>query len=279
MSTPRSDLASLQRDVLRLCTETVPPEDAMSRLGDRRVWSVYRGMVRRRLLGELKTAYKRTAAALGETHFVAAFDHFMQGDPPQERFFYRVPAAFEPSASAFVSELLRRDPSVPRFAEDLLHYEAARWLVSDLDDRVTDADQVGELNFDGVPVASPALRLLRLGHAVHRKPDAEGGYPEGAFFVAVHRAADDEPVRAWTLSRVTFALLQCVSDGRPSLTAAVQEVAQAQGVAVDEAFLEALCETLATFHERRVLLGSRPATPAGVHARDHEPDRDGSGGT
>lgn len=258
-------LPRMQRDVLRLCTEHTAPDEVLSRLGDRDIWHVYRGMVRRRLLSELKIAYKRTLAAVGEPLFVAAFEHFMATDPPRARFFHRVPASFEPSAASYFESRCQGDAAVPAWALDLLRYEAARWTVSDLDDRVPDADAVGELNFDGVPVVNPALRLLALGHAVHRKPHADGSYEAGDFFVALHRAGDAEPVRAWSLTRVVFALLQSMVTTPRSLTEAIQAVTAEQGVALNETFLDRLCGTLAQFHERRVILGSRaPREPRGA---------------
>lgn len=249
----------MQQDVLRLCVEPTAADDVLARLGDPRIWNIYRGMVRRRLLSELKIAYRRTADAVGDAVFEAAFEHVMATDPPKARFFHRVPAAFEPSASAFLAAAVEREPSLPPHAVDLLRYEAARWAVSDLDDRVPDAASVGELNFDGVPVLNPALRLLSLAHAVHREPQADGGYEAGEFFVALHRAADDEPVRAWSLSPVVHSLLAFITMTPASLTVAIQAVTRTHGIALTETFLDGLCGTLAQFHERRLLLGSRAA--------------------
>lgn len=245
-------LVDLERDVQRLCLATAAPTDTLERLGDARVWGVYRDMVRRRLLSELKHAYRRTHAAVGDSLFREAFTHYMAETPPRERYFHAIPAGFEATARAFFQD----HPAAPAHACDLVSYEAARWAVSDLDDRIPDPEGVGELSFDGRPVISPALRVLRLGHPVQRTAPEEG-YPQGTFYVALHRASDDQPVKAWSLNRVAYQLLLELQREPESLTCAIQTLSQSLSIAIDQPFLDGLCATLADFCERRIVLGSR----------------------
>lgn len=247
-------LVDLQRDVLRVCTEADTPREPLARLGDERIWGIYRGMVRRRLLGELKHAYKRSHAAAGDALFLDAFAHYMATDPPRARYFHAVPGTFERSAVAFFGSA----EGAPAFLPDLVRFEAARWAVSDVDDRISEPDAVGELSFDGRPVLNPALRLLALDYAVHRKAE-EGRYEQGRYYVALHRGGDDQPVRVWNLNRVGHALLVELQREPRSMTEAVQALATRLKIAVDDSFLEGLCTTLADFSERRILLGSRAA--------------------
>ena len=84
---------------------------------------------------------------------------------------------------------------------------------------------------------------------------AEGGYPAGEIYLCVHRKPDEKKARTWKLNGVTHDLMLRFRDSEDSVTQAVQRVATAREVAVDEAFIEGLCTVLADFIERGVILG------------------------
>ncbi|MDD9970835.1 MAG: hypothetical protein OXR73_31650 [Myxococcales bacterium] len=249
---PAEGLVALQQDVQQVCLATAPPSTALARLGDERIWLLYREMVRRRLYGELKNALRRTYAEAGEALFSDAFARHLAEDPPHDRRFYGIVACFAKTA---IAHFAQTEAAAPHLA-DLARFEATRWEVSDLDGRLDSSISVGELNFDGRPILSPALRVLSLRHAVHFKP-RDGAYRSGRFFLAVHRASDELPVRQWTLNRSTYELIRDLqANPDHTLTEAVQAVSRKLQVVVDEPFLDGLCTVLSDFVERRILLGS-----------------------
>jgi hypothetical protein len=244
-------LVDLQRAAVELCCGPEPSSERLAALGDERIWRLYRELIRKRLLGELRIALPRTHEAAGSETFARAFDHHMQSDSPRTRFFHAVVGAFADSAAP----LFRADPALPPQLGDLCAYEAALWTVSDLDDRVP--PNVAEFAFDRPPLLAPALRLLALRFAVHAPP-APSGYEPSEFYLCIHRRPEEKQAKTWTLNALTFALMRRF-ESEPLLRVdeAVQRIAAERGIAVDEAFLDRLCTVLADFIERGILLGSR----------------------
>lgn len=244
-------IAEVERAAVRVCFGTEASREDLRVLGDERIWRVYRDMVRKRLREECGLGLKRTAAAAGEA-FERAFVAHLAENPPRTRFFREIVMTFAASAGP----RFRADTALPAYVADLCAWEAALWEVGDLDDRVP-APVPLEFAFDRVPVLAPALRLLRLGHAVHEKPDASGGYAVRETHLCVHRRAEDRSARTWTLDPVMHALLVRFGRGGETVTDAIQHVTRERGVAVDQRFVDGLCTVLADFLERGVLLGSR----------------------
>ena len=244
-------LIDLQRAAVELCCGPSPTSEQVAAIGDERVWRLYRELIRKRLLGELKIALKRTYAAAGAEAFERAFDQHLQTDPPRTRYFHGVVGEFVRSAVP----LFRSSPGLAPYVGDLAEYEGALWAVADLDDRVPSAP--AEFAFDRPPWLAPALRVLALRHAVHVAPEPSG-YANAETYLCIHRRPDETTARTWTLTAVTFALMQRFLEA-PSATVseAVQEVARERGIVVDQAFVDGLCTVLADFIERGILLGSR----------------------
>jgi hypothetical protein len=245
-------LIDVQRAAVELCCGPEPSSEQVAALGDERVWRLYRELIRKRLLGELRIALKRTYAAAGAEPFARAFEQHLREGPPRTRFFHALVAEFVRDAAP----LFRSDPGLPPYLGDLAEYEAALWTVSDLDDRAP--PQVAEFAFDRPPVLAPAQRLLALRHAVHVVAQGVDGYQRADVYLCVHRRPDEKRAKTWTLNAVTFALMQHFSRS-PEATVgdAVQQVARERGIAVDQNFLDGLCTVLADFIERGILLGSR----------------------
>lgn len=239
-------LIDTQRAILELCFRSQPPEAALSALGERRQWLLYREMVRERLLREIKFALPRTAAlctpAVLEETFVWQLEHA----PPRTRYFREV-------VRAFVEGALSRwaaDTSLHPACRDMARYELALWDVSDADARPRVAPQ--EFAFDRVPVVSGALALLEVEHAVHL-PDC----PPGTHYLCVHRQHDAERPRAFCLTRPTYRLLEALCAGERTVSDSVRQLAAAAGVRIDAAYLDGLCATLAQLLEVGIVLGSR----------------------
>jgi hypothetical protein len=242
-----------------VCFQAQPSEALLAELGDRRGWLLYRELVRDRLRKELHFALPRTRRAAGEAAFERVFEQHLDRDPPRTRFFREVVLEFVKSAvPAF-----RADAALPPWLADLALYEGARWEVSDLDARLDEsAGAVQEFAFERAPVLSPALRLLALAHPVHEAPQAKGRYEARASYVCVHRSADADKPRTWTLNHSTYALLSMwQADPALSVTAGVHALSRERGTVVDATFVDGLCGVLAEFIEAGILLGSRAGSP------------------
>ena len=66
-------LIDVERRVVRTCFSPEADTEDLRALGDERIWSIYRDMVRARLLGECKQALPRTLKAAGAESFERAF--------------------------------------------------------------------------------------------------------------------------------------------------------------------------------------------------------------
>lgn len=245
-------LIDLQRRAVELCCAREAGDEQLQALGDERIWRLYRELIRNRLRGELKVALKRTYAAAGAQAFERAFEHHMQTDPPRSRFFHGVVSDFVQSAVPF----FRADPSLPSHLGDLAEYEGALWAVSDLPDAAPEIST--EFAFDRRAVLSPALRLLALQYAVHRNPQKSGAYERISVYLCLHRRPEEKTAKRWELNAVSFDLMQRLQqDEAPVVSEAVQQVAAARSIPVDEKFLDRLCTVLATFIDGGIILGAR----------------------
>jgi hypothetical protein len=244
-------LIDLQRQVVEVCLGPEPSAEQLASLGDARIWRIYRDAIRKRLHGELEVAFKRTRAAAGEAAFERAFEHFLRCDPPRARFFHAVVGCFADSAVPFLSA----EPGVPARVADLCAYEAALWAVSDLPDRTPEA--VAEFGFDKQPVLASALRLLCLRSEVLSEDASQSATEPAQHFLCVHRRPEDKKARTHRLNAVGYDLMQRFVQGEQTVAQAVEAVATARSIAVDEPFLDGLCTMLADFIDRGVILGGR----------------------
>jgi hypothetical protein len=247
------NLADLQRAVLELGFGPEPSAAEYAALGDARVWSIYRELIRRRLRGELEYALPRTRAAAGDRDFERAFQHFLRTQPPRTRFFHAIVGSFAASAIPW----LRAASSVPDHAADLCAYEAALWTVADLAER-PDQPALGEFDFERVPVMSTTLRLLHLRYPVHTQASVTELARPGAFYLCVYRPRGATKPAHFVLNAMGFALTERFTRGTETASEAIRQLALERGVVVDAAFLDGLCGMLADFLERGIILGGSP---------------------
>ncbi|HEX7478192.1 MAG TPA: hypothetical protein VF331_10325 [Polyangiales bacterium] len=243
-------LVNAERKVQAVCLRAQPDEATLAQLGDRRVWLIYREMVRSRLREEIELGLSRTCRAAGSAAVGQALERYLEVAPPRTRLFREVACHFARS----VAPWWRADPSVPAYLAELCAYEAAVWEVADLDARVESA--IAEFAFDKAPVLSPALRLLQLSYVVHQIPSDEAQYAAETCWIAVHRPADDQRVQPWRLNQLTYDLLARWQVGGVTITQATEQVARAHGRAVDATFVDGLCTVLADFIDKGIILGS-----------------------
>jgi hypothetical protein len=75
--------------------------------------------------------------------------------------------------------------------------------------------------------------------------------------LCVYRRPEDKAARTFVLNPTLHALMVALEPGELTLTQAVQRVAQARKLRVDQPFIDGLCTVLADFSERGLLLGSK----------------------
>ncbi|UJR86180.1 putative DNA-binding domain-containing protein [Sandaracinus amylolyticus] len=235
-------VAELQRAMQRVCFDRAPSPEDLALLGSERAL-LYRDLVRSRLRELVSKVLPKTEAAIGRARTSALFDGFLAEAPPRSRFFREV-------IPDFVSFALLRIEG-PAHARDVLALESTRW---ELAWRAGETpDEIVEFDLEKTPVPHPTLRVLALGHAVHRDVDPP---PAGAFFVSVHRRPD-HVVETRTLDATSFALVRAWARGdRPAIDG-VREVLAAEGRAPDAAFVEKMSALLTALLEAGALLGSR----------------------
>ncbi|AKF10410.1 putative DNA-binding domain-containing protein [Sandaracinus amylolyticus] len=233
-------VADLQRAMQRVCFDAAPSREDLALVGSERAL-LYRELVRSRLRELVSKVLPKTEAALGRARTSALFDAFLAEAPPRSRFFREV----IPELVAFAL------PRVEGHARDVLLLESTRWELAWRAGEVH--GDVVELDLEKIPVAHPTLRVLALGHAVHRDVEPP---PAGAFFVCVHRRPD-HVVETRTLDATSFALVRAWARGdRPAIDG-VREVLAAEGRAPDQAFVEKMSALLTALLEAGALLGSR----------------------
>jgi len=240
-------LVDVQRELVRLCFAAQPPLPAAGEGG----LLVYRELVRERMLGQLRVALPRSCALLPEGALERAVALHLAHEPPRTRYFRELVGCFVASALP----ACQADASLDPACGDLLRYELALWELLDCEEHPADSHGSvrEEFSFDKRPVTSAALRLLTVSHSVH----LPGELQAGTYFLCLHRPSDAERPVTYTLTKVTHAFLQQLMRGEDTLTHTVKQLATQSGATIDTAYLDALCETLAQFLERGILLGSR----------------------
>jgi hypothetical protein len=247
-------LLELERAATALCMGGAPSQPELAALGDPRIWALYREMVQNRLRGELKIALRKSCDALSEPGLSRVFEAWLQQAPPRSRPFHGIVEDF----ACFAANFVRADTALPAWTADLITYEAALWAVGDMDDRLT--APVQDLAFDAPPCFTPARRLIALEHAVHEgdgPKNRSNSYEKADVRLCVYRRPEDKAARTFVLNPTLYALMVALEPGELTLTQAVQRVAQARKLRVDQPFIDGLCTVLADFSERGLLLGSK----------------------
>lgn len=246
------NLREYQRAVLRVSLASEADAADLRALQDERVYGLYRHMIRTRLLGMTKVAFKQASAALASEAFDACFARYLAACPPRSPYIRDVVADFGPFAGADRALLA----SGPPFLADLLAFEEHKWRLAYLPGTYPRPGDEGlrELDFEGRPVWNFSLRLLPLSYAVQLSADA----PEPcAGVLLMYRPCGVDEVR-WYLGEPFFVALVRRSFGcDESLAELVQREAAARGEAVDAPLLEGLATSLTLALERGLLLGVR----------------------
>lgn len=244
-------LSEVQRAFLSICFDPVPARADLDMLsGERQRWLVYRDMVRARLRDMAAVGLPRTRKTLGEARFDRAFTRYLAEDPPRSRYIRDV----VPHFVCHATRAWEGDAELPAHLPDLARYEAAKWVVADEEEPTAAAT---EFDFDKPAVFTPAHRLLRLRHAVHRAEDDPRFAEPVPIQLLVYRRKDGKRAHTWSCNAVTADLIERWAAGEQTVSEAIRTVAEQRGLVVDQRFLDGLCTVLADFIERGIVLGSR----------------------
>ncbi|MDQ3033501.1 MAG: putative DNA-binding domain-containing protein [Myxococcota bacterium] len=242
-------IAELQRAMSRVCFDPTPSERDLELLGMERA-RLYRDMVRSRLRELISVALPWTERTLGRAATTELFRAFLAEAPPRSRYFREVVPAF----LAFVRPRLE-GPMYPEHARDVATLEGTRWELGWREGQIE--EPIGELALESVPVPSPTLRVLTLGHDLHRAdPMATETPAKGTYFVCVHRRPD-HVVETRTLDATGARLVRAWARADRTVIESVRDVLREEGREADPAFVERMGALLAALVESGALLGSR----------------------
>jgi hypothetical protein len=249
------DLLSYQRAFMRMSFAAEPAPEDVALLGNQETALLYRHMIRTRLEGMAKVAFKVSAEYLGEGAFAACFARYLAAAPPHSALIREVIAEFGPFAE---SDAAARAAG-PAWLADLLRFEQEKWRLGYALAPSIERASLRELDFVGAPVWNPLLRLLSLAHPVHTASAAAGSgalLAPDACVLFMYRPPSSDEVR-WYKADPFFAALvrQSQTRARSSFGELIPVVAEECGIAVDQELLESLATSLTLALERGVLLG------------------------
>jgi hypothetical protein len=255
------NLAAYQRALLHLSFVEQAGEADFAAFGDRTRFYMYRQMIRSRLLGMAKQAFRATLEVVGSEAFEASFERYLGRRPPRSPLIREVIADFAPFVITDAA-LLERGPSC---TADLVRFEEAKWRVAYR--QRFPADELRDFDFAGVPALNPALELLSLQHRVHEWVEAKrpGACAAEPCRLLVYRPPQHDDLRWYVPDPLTFRLLEEARTERDRpLSDLVRKAAQSLGRDLDEALLEELANGVTLALERGVLLGSREQIASSV---------------
>lgn len=234
-----------QQAVARICFDASLPQETVADLGgDAARWALYRRMVRSRLRRAAGEGLPRTFELLGDENTRAHFNAFLAAVPPRSRYLRDVVSEF---ADALVA-----DPNVTAAVKDCAQYEAAKWEVRDRPGDVP-AD-VGTFDFDRVPAVNPVRSCVEVSHAVWDNPETALEEPVSMW---IARDTSDR-VASVAVRGVHLEVLNLWARGEASAADALHQLASRGLLTVDAAFIDTLCDVLAVWIERGIVLGSVP---------------------
>ena len=247
-------LADYQRSFMRASFAAQPEERDLQWLGERDRFLLYRQMIRGRLLGMVRVAFKESEAHVGRAAFEASFSRFLDREPPRSRLLRDVVAAF--------GDFARRDrdllDSAPAYLADLLRFEECKWRVGYV--KATFAsegeDGVRALDFAGVLVLNPTLVQLSLDYPVHRVGSDEP-IERRPTHLLIYRPPGDDGLRWYAVKPFFAALIERGRSQKEPLAESVRAAAEACGLAVDQALVEQLSSDVTLAVSRGVILGVR----------------------
>jgi hypothetical protein len=246
------DLLAYQRAFMRMSFAAEPNEHDLSAVGEREQALLYRHMIRTRLVGMAKVAFKATLGVVGEDAFARCFARYLAAMPPQSALIRDVIAEFGPFARGDLELAL----GAPPYLVDLLYFEEHKWRLAYLWAPALEQAALRELDFAGLPRWNPVFRCLSLAHPVHDFASKAQGCAADPCELFIYRPAGSDQVR-WYKADPFFAALarRSLANPRASFGELIPGLSEERGVTVDQALLESLATSLTLAIERAVLLG------------------------
>lgn len=230
-------LADHAKAMHRVCFGAEPSEADLELLGSRERWLVYRDLVRYRLVHVIGVALARTKEAIGKESFGRAVDEWLSTGGPRRRYIRHVPSELADFAIPIWQS------SEAPWVADLARHEITAWNVRHAPPAPTPET---EFSFDGKPVLSTALEVLRLAYPVHQTPTPAAGYEPDPTLLCVYR---DKSHKASTrkLNPLAADLLEAWKRADETVAESVQRVAKAHDTEIGPAFVEKLSAIIADF--------------------------------
>lgn len=246
------NLREYQQRVLRVSMALEPAADDLQSLEHAQAFSLYRHMIRTRLVGMAKVAFKQSCAQAGDAAFEACFARYLAQRPPRSPLIRDVVADFGPFAAAD-QQLLGPSPAL---LHDLLRFEEHKWRIGYAPGVYARPGQDGvrKLDFEGRPVWNFSLHVLVQRFPVHL---TEGSAEPQAGELLMYRPPHTDEVRWYVADGFFAALWRRSQQHAETLAELVQRVAEERALALDAALLEGLATSLTLAVERGVLLGVR----------------------
>lgn len=245
------DFHALARSLRRVCFAPDADPADLARLGPG-PWTLYRALVRSRIVGALAEALPRTRDAVGGERFDGWIARWLDASPPSTRYVREL----MPQFVAWRDRLPEVD--LPPCFDDLLRYEVALHAVSLAPDPSPDALRDAPFDMHRPARFHPVLRRLDLRWPVHaRRCEHEAAPSPAPCAVMVYRDAQRLHAETLALSPVAARVLDAMREGG-EVTTAVQRALAAEELHASAAFVESFADLLADLMERGVLLGAEP---------------------
>lgn len=245
------DFDALARSLRRVCFAPDADPADLARLGPGR-WTLYRELVRSRIVGALGEALPRTRDAAGAARFERWIARWLDESPPRTRYVREL----MPQFVAWRDGLAETD--LPPLFDDLLRYEVALHAVGLAPDPTADELRAAPFEMHRPARFHPVLRRLDLRWPVHaRHCERETAPAPAPCAVLVYRDPRRFHAETLALSPVAARVLDAMREGG-EVTAAVQRALSAEDLHASAAFVESFADLLADLMERGVLLGAAP---------------------
>jgi len=228
--------------------------------------SVYRELVRARLLGVVELQLPRFRARLGAL-FDEYFERCLAERGPRSHYLRDVTTEL----LDFAEPLVAADPRVPAWALELARHEALDVLVGSLAEAPR-PEPAAELDPERALAFTSTARVVRYAHAVHRLSSDPGDRAEperSPTALFVYRGPEHD-VRYLELTPLAAAILERLIAGE-TLRSALEDAARALGTPLDQAVLEGAARLLAELAERGAVVGAREAAGTADLQKPREP--------